>query len=137
MASNREDDKRSLIECLDLIEKRLEEILTRKELFRKEFLEDLPGPWEEVRHHFDVARKHILADQIDWVYLENVGLTSSALAWKRNLLKKAARLGVVRRFLSMADSFLGSLCGGLAVVEFIKEYKEFVESCIKVNRAME
>ncbi len=61
----------------------------------------------------------------------------TALIWKRDLLKKAKKLGVLRRFLDMANSFLGSLSGGLPVVEFIKEYKDMVEASLKIVRSVE
>jgi len=130
---NHDRDKLVLVECLDLTEKQLRFIVfERKELFRKEFLRYFPGPWDEVEHRFKAARTQIKADDVDWVYLEGVGLTKTTAAWKRDLMREAAKHGVIGRFLDLANSFLGSLSGGLPVVEFIKEYKDCVEGCLKI-----
>lgn len=127
-----------LIECLDIIEKQLHQIVfDLQDRFRQESRENFPGPWPEVERRFKIARRQIESDEIDWHYVEGVGLTRSVLIWKRNLLKKAPKTGVLRRFLDIANSILGSLSGGLPVVEFIKEYKDMVEACLKIVRSIE
>lgn len=135
MADERSADKANLIACLDLTEARLSLVVhgDKKEL-RAEFRGDFPGPWNEVRERFELARKQIRNDEVDWHYVEGVGLTKSALIWKRSLLEKAVKVGPLRRFLSMANSFLGSLSGPLPIVDFIKEYKEMVEASLKIIR---
>ena len=139
MLDERQHDKDLLIECLNMIEEQLRSIIERqREKFRQEFREEFPGPlWEEVGRRFAAARRNIEKDEIDWRYVEGVGLTSSALIWKTNLIRKAQKGGVLRRFLDMANSFLGSLSGGLPVVEFIKEFKEMVEASLKIVRSIE
>jgi|SRR4051812_7397227 hypothetical protein len=128
-----EEDKQSLIDCLHLIESQLRHIVfDLKGLFWPEFTESFPGPWKEVAHRFALAKKQIETDDINWEYVEGVGLTGPTLAWKRDLMAKAAKRGFIGRFLKFANSFLGSLAKGLPVVEFIKEYKEMVEGCIAV-----
>src|SRR4051794_2957043 len=102
-----------LTECLIIIETQLQIIVGRKELFRKEFLQYLPGPWQEVERHFAGARKRIENDDIDWQYVEGVGLLGNNLAWKRDILKEAAKEGIMGRFLKLANTFLGSLSGGV------------------------
>ena len=135
MPNERANDKAALIECLNIIESELQHIVFEmRERFRKEFLEDFPGPWKEVQLRFDTARKQIQDDNLDWHYVEGVGLTKSTLIWKRDLLRKAQRTGVLRRFLDMADSFLGSLSDGLPIIEFIKEYQDMVEASLKIVR---
>jgi len=94
-------------------------------------------PWPEIERHFQVARTQIQKGEIDWRYVEGVGLTSPTVAWKRDIMKEAAKQGVMSRFLKLANSFLGSLSGGLPIVEFIKEFKDFVEACLKLRRVYE
>jgi hypothetical protein len=138
MADERESDKMALVECLNIIEEQLNYIVFhRGDLFRQEFRENFPGPWEEVVKRFQIARMQIENDEIDWRYVEGVGLTRSTLLWKRDLLRKARQTGVLRRFLDMANSFLGSLSGGPPIVEFIKEYKDMVEASLRIVRSVE
>ena len=138
MPDDRSDDKQNLIACLNLIETELRRIVfDQRERFRIEFRDDFPGPWMEVQRRFDLVRTQIRNDDLDWHYVEGVGLTKSDLVWKRSLLEKAARMGVLRRFLSMANTFLGSLSGALPIIEFIKEYKEMVEASLKIVRSFE
>lgn len=138
VADERKSDRLNLIACLDLVELQLHRIVfEQKDRFRNEFVEDFPGPWDEVKRRFEAAREQIRSDELDWRYVEGVGLTKSHLLWKRKLLEKAGRLGVLRRFLSMANSFLGSLVGALPVLEFVKEYKEMVEASLKIVRSVE
>jgi hypothetical protein len=134
----RAEDKKLLIECLKMIEEQLQFIVFHlPEKFRQEFRQEFPGPWEEVQRRFASARDQIEKDEIDWQYVEGVGLTSSTLKWKSDLLDKARRGGVLRRFLDMANSFLGSLSGALPIVEFIKEYKDMVEASLRIVRSVE
>jgi hypothetical protein len=99
-----------------------------------EFRDDFPGPWEEVQKRFESTRRQIRDDDLDWHYVEGVGLTRSELVWKKTLLEKAARGRVLRRFLNMANSFLGSLTKPLPGVEYIKEFKEMVEATVTTRK---
>ncbi len=79
MPDDRAGDKKLIIECITMIEDQLRHIVfDLRERFRQEFREDFPGPWPEVERRFEVARKQIAEDDIDWHYVEGVGLTSSA-----------------------------------------------------------
>lgn len=133
MPNGREQNQQMLIECLVLIESELRIIVfQRKELFRKEYLKYLPGPWDEVERHFEGARRQIESNNFNWEYVAGVGLVGNNLAWKRDILREAKKGGIIGRFLKLANTFLSSLSGAVPGVEFIKEYKEFVEGCLKV-----
>jgi hypothetical protein len=137
MAVERESDKKAL-KCLNFIEVKLRQIVfDEKEKFRQEFRDDFPGPWNEITQRFAEARKQIENDELDWHYVEGVSLTSSVLIWKRDLLRKAVGTKVPRRILDIVNSFLGSLSGAIPVLEFIKEYKDMVEACLKIVRSIE
>lgn len=139
MSDDRSEDKKKLIECLNLIESQLHVIVfDQKEKFRAEFRDYFPGPsWNEILQRFELARRAIENDDLDWEYVEGVGLTNKNLVWKRDLHREAKRMGILRRFLAMANSFLGSLGGALPMLEFIKEYKDMVEASLKIVRSIE
>lgn len=127
------EDKTALIECLTLIERELYVVVfERKDLFRKEFVKYLPGPRPEVEHRLAELRGRIESDDLDWEYFEGAGLADLSVKWKRDLIREAANHGVVSRFLHLANVFLGSLAGGLPGAEFVKEYKDFIEGCLKI-----
>ena len=93
MPNGRKQDKEILIECLTLIEGELQIIIATKKLFRQEFVEDIPGPWDEVQETFRrEARRQIENDSIDWQYVEGAGLVGRNLAWEtKHHLAKAAK----------------------------------------------
>jgi hypothetical protein len=102
--------------------------------FRREFQEFFPGPWEEVAASFDKSRQMLASDELDWEYVEGIGLTGRMLDWKRRFLDETVREGGISRFLKVANSFLGSLSKVLLPLEAVKEYKEFVEAALKYLR---
>jgi hypothetical protein len=127
-------DFQTLINLLTVVEEQLKIVVhERKDLFRKEFLEYLPGPWAEVERHFAQARQQIENGNLEWEYVESVGLTGDALLWKEKILRESVRQKIVGRILKVANGFLGSLLKGLPMAEFIKEYKDFVEGCMKLE----
>jgi hypothetical protein len=78
MPNEREPDHIMLIECLVLIEDQLRFIVfERKELFRQEYLEYLPGPWDEVQRHFEGARKQIGSVDFNWDYVAGVAWSAT------------------------------------------------------------
>jgi hypothetical protein len=132
--AEKKNDMKVLVDLLTLIEQQLHVLVhDRQHFFRKEFRQYLPGPWPEVARHFSKARQLIEDGQLEWEYVEGVGLTGDTLLWKQNILKESIRQKVFGRFLKVANSFLGSLLKGLPIVEFIKEYKDFVEGCLKMR----
>jgi hypothetical protein len=127
-------DFQTLINLLTVVEEQLKIVVhERKDLFRKEFLEYLPGPWTEVERHFAQARQQIENGNLEWEYVEGVGLTGNALLWKEKILRESVRQKIVGRILKLANGFLGSLLKGVPMAEFIKEYKDFVEGCMKLE----
>ena len=75
MPDARSGDKDNLIACLNLIESQLRQIVFElRDRFREEFRDSFPGPWEEVQRRFELARKQIRNDELDWHYVEGVGL---------------------------------------------------------------
>src|ERR1035437_1364873 len=131
-------DKKVLIAMLTSIEEQLRIlVLERPKQFRKDYLELLPGPWLEVQRRLETARKQIHDDQIDWQYVEGVGLTSKTALWKQKILTKSIRSGVWGRILKVCNAILGSLSGALPILEFVKEYKDCVEGCLRIIRSPE
>jgi hypothetical protein len=132
--AEKKEDMKALVNLLTLIEQQLKILVhERQNLFRKEFRQYLPGPWADVERHFAEARRLIENDQLKWEYVEGAGLTGNTLLWKQNILKESVRQKVFGRFLKVANGLLGSLLQGLPIVEFIKEYKDFVEGCLKMR----
>jgi hypothetical protein len=142
MANERHaDDKKILIEVLVTIEKRLHIIVFEadrdadgKSRFRREFTRMLPGPWPEVEHAFLSARNIIEKNQLNWEYVEGIGMTGNMLRWKQALLDESVREGTVGRFLKFANAILGSLTKVVPPLEIVKEYKECVEGAMKYFR---
>lgn len=137
----REQDKKELIEILTTIEHRLDFIVSKamadrhaQRGFRKEFMEFFPGPWGEVEHNFRLARSMIERDDVDWKYIEGLGMAGPTLRWKKRMLVESVRQGVVSRFFKVANSILGSLSKAVPPLEFVKEYKEMVEAAMKYVR---
>lgn len=135
------EDKKILIEMLITIEKRLYLIVFEgrqasagKSPFRKEFIRMLPGPWKEVEHTFLRARNMIERDEVNWEYVEGIGMTGNMLRWKKTLLDESVREGTVGRFLKFANAILGSLAKVIPPLEIVKEYKECVEGAQKYFR---
>ena len=129
------EDIRVLVEILKTIESQLEKlVLHSPRKFRKEFAKLLPGPWKEVTRRFELARQQIAGTNVDWAYIEGVGLTSTSAKWKQDVLDAAVKTGVWSRILKVCNAILGSLSGAIPAVEFIKEYKDCVEACLRVIR---
>lgn len=133
---NRDTDKRILISILVDIEKGLVRIIAvpidaaRRGRFLKGFAELIPGPWDEVARSFNQARAPIEKEDLDWQYVEGIGLTGRMLEWKRSMLDRVIQHGGIRRILKIANSLLGSLSGAIPVLEIAKEYKENIEAAM-------
>ncbi len=143
-----------LIEILDIIERQLGLILEqRKKLFRSEYIEQFPGPWDEVSERLDGAKNEIRGEinklhatdmgKGDYVYeeglgmvprLEEVGMLGHSLNLKWNMLKLSVQHKTRGRFLKLANSILGSLAKVIPGLDFVKEYKEHLEAAIKWHR---
>lgn len=135
------EDKLILVEILVTIEKRLHFIvsegtspLSGKSPFRKEFIELLPGPWDEVAAHFKRSREMIEKDELNWQYVEGLGLGGKVLKWKKQMFDETVREGVIGRFLKVANILLESLSMAIPPLELVHEYKEFVEAALKYGR---
>lgn len=90
---NREEDKRTLVAILTLIENRLRVIVFepehlgyREQLLRQEFIKIIREPWGQVQATFQRSRQMIEKDEIKWEYVEGVGMTGDWLKWKKRLL---------------------------------------------------
>lgn len=134
------ENQRLLIEVLLTIEKRLYIIVVGKgdeiggRRFRKEFEHILMEPWPQVRDAFQSARSMIEREQLNWKYVEGVGMTGNWLRWKKRLLDESVKEGAVGRFLKLANAILGSLAKVIPPLEIVKEYKECVEAAQKYFR---
>lgn len=136
-----QEDKEILLAMLVTIEKRLYAIVSApteqplgKPRFRKEFVQMFPGPWQVVEGSFRRARDMIERDDVNWEYVEGVGMTGPMLRWKKQFLDETVRQGVVGRFLKVANSILGSLSKAVPPLEIVKEYKEHVEAAMRYVR---
>jgi hypothetical protein len=110
------EDKKLLIDMLVTIEKRLYVIVfaavesaAGKSGFRAEFVRMLPEPWREVEHAFVSARNMIEKEELNWEYVEGIGMTGHWLRWKKGMLDESVKEGTVGRFLKFANAILGSL----------------------------
>jgi len=129
----RDDDKKKLDDMLRIIHDELERLVTKQlDLFRQELKEHFPGPWPIIADRIERARDGL--KDLDWVYVEGVGLIGRELAFKYDLLKyevtdgKGTLYGLFKR----ANSILGTLSKIplLGFLETVKEYKEQVECSI-------
>lgn len=135
-------DKVILIEILVTMERQLFLIvsqpsdakLVKRSRFRKEFASFFPGPWRQVAGSFERARTMIQKDEVDWQYIEGVGMTGDWLRWKKRFFDETVKEGGVSRFLKVANSILGSLAKAIAPLEIVKEYKENVEAALRYGR---
>ena len=134
---NRENDKKILVEILINIEGRLSFIVHHrpnvpgKPQFRREFMEFFPGPWDQVAAHFKLSRAMIERGDINWEYVEGIGMTGRMLEWKKRFFDETLKQGVNSRFFDIANSILGSLSKAIPPLEAVKEYKEHVEAAMK------
>jgi hypothetical protein len=127
-------DKAVLITIIVDIREQLKTIVfERKRLFRTEFRDYFPGPWEEVDGLLSRATNALERDDFNWEYVEGAGLVRDSLKFKRNMLTAAIKQGVVARTLKIINSILGSLATVFPFLEAVKEYKEHVEAAIAVQ----
>jgi hypothetical protein len=135
---DREQDKKVLVEILVKMEDRLGLIVAQAPLeqsgisgFRIEFRAFFPGPWDQVVGHFRRSREMIQKDEVDWQYVEGLGMTGRMLEWKKRFFDETVRQGVTSRFLKVSNSILGSLSKAIPPLELVKEYKEHVEAAMR------
>jgi hypothetical protein len=134
---NREKDKKILLEILINIEGRLSLIVHQtadmrgRPQFRREFIEFFPGPWDQVAAHFGRSRQMIEKDEVNWEYIEGLGMAGRMLEWKKRFFDETLKQGVTGRFFDVSNSILGSLSKAIPPLEAVKEYKEHVEAGMK------
>jgi hypothetical protein len=134
------EDQKLLIEMLFTIEKRLYIIVFAhgdepgSQRFRKEFRQIVTEPWPQVENAFRDARNMIEREQLNWEYVEGIGMTGNWLRWKKRLLDESVKEGTVGRFLKFANAILGSLSKVIPPLEIVKEYKECIEGAQKYFR---
>jgi len=136
--TQREKDKRILVEMLVIVEDRLYRVVVElshaapqsKLKFRNEYAQFFPGPWEEIKTRFDQSRQIVQGDDLDWQYVEGIGLTGKMLEWKKRFLDQVVEEGGTTRFLKVANSLLGSLSTVIPPLEAVREYKEHVEAAM-------
>jgi hypothetical protein len=134
------EDQKLLIEMLFTIEKRLYIIVFEQageagsQRFRKEFRQIVAEPWPQVQRAFQSARNMIESEQLNWEYVEGIGMTGDWLKWKKRLLDESVKEGTAGRFLKFANAILGSLARVIPPLEIVKEYKECVEGAMKYFR---
>ncbi|HXP71645.1 MAG TPA: hypothetical protein VOA88_20390 [Candidatus Dormibacteraeota bacterium] len=137
---SREKDKKILIEILINMEGRLSLIVHQRPdvpgmpHFRREFMEFFPGPWDQVAAHFKLSRAMIEKDEVDWEYVEGIGMTGKTLEWKKRFFDETLRQDVTSRFFEVSNSILGSLSKAIPPLEAVKEYKEHVEAAMRYPR---
>ncbi len=89
---------------------------------------------KQVSRGFLSARNMIERDEVNWEYVEGIGMTGNMLRWKKAMLDESVREGTVGRFLKFANAILGSLAKVIPPLEIVKEYKECVEGATKYFR---
>jgi hypothetical protein len=130
-------DRRIIVAMLTKIEKHLGVLVRQlgqpdsEERFRKDLVEYFPGPWHEVEKRFREARRAVQKSNMEWKYLEGIGMTGEMLGWKNRFLDETLEHGGVRRFFKVAISIVGSLSQVYPVLEIVKEYKEIAEAAIR------
>jgi len=124
---NREKDKKILREILINMEGRLSLIVHHQldvagmPQFRREFVQFFPGPWDQITAHFTLSRAMIEKDEINWEYVEGIGMTGKMLEWKKRFFDETLRQGVTSRFFEISNSILGSLSKAIPPLEAVKE----------------
>jgi len=137
---NRTKDKKALLEILINMEGKLSLIVHQMPnepgmpQFRREFIEFFPGPWDQVAAHFTLSRTMIEKDEINWEYVEGIGMTGKMLEWKKRFFDETLRQNATTRFLEVSNSILGSLSNAIPPLEAVKEYKEIVEAAMRYPR---
>jgi hypothetical protein len=131
------EDRKIILAMLESIEAHLHALVQQlgkpdsDERFRREFAGYFPGPWEEIKERFRDAKTAIQKSNIEYRYVEGVGMTGEMLAWKNGFLSDTMKFGGVRRFFKVANSIIGSLAAIFPPLEAVKEYKEIVEAAIR------
>jgi len=90
-----------------------------------------PGPWAIIEDNIEKAREKL--EDVDWEYVEGVGLSRVQLRWKRDQLKDEVQRGTLGGFLNRANTALKSFVKIplLSFLEAVIEYKENVEASIE------
>ena len=129
----KQEDRQIMDEILRIIRDELRALVTERvdDLFRTEFKSFYPGPWAIIEDDIEKAREKL--EDLDWEYVEGVGLRRVQLRWKRDQLKEEAERGTLGGFLKRADTALKSFAKIplLSFLEAVIEYKENVEASIE------
>jgi hypothetical protein len=126
----RKDDEQKIDSILTIIRDELEKIVRNQpELFRSGLLAYLSDLWPDIADRIERARDKVA--EVDWTYVEGVGLVGRALAAKLGLLNEELKEGGrLEAFFKRANSLLGSLAEIIPILHGVKEYKEHVECSI-------
>jgi hypothetical protein len=128
LAAERRHDAQILVTIIQDIGEQLRIIVfNRRELFRGEYRQYFPGPWQDVEGRLNRASHELEAMQPDDLhrqYIEGAGLVRDSLQFKRNMLTESIKQGVITRLLKIINSILGSLTAVFGFLEAVKEYKE-------------
>ncbi|MGA2590389.1 MAG: hypothetical protein ABSH32_10770 [Bryobacteraceae bacterium] len=134
--ANFDQEKNMIVGILQFTEKLPDHLIerlpaTEKELFRK--------TWDEqVKVQFAEVVSQIQSVQAEgsplWTGIARAGLTGPSLDLKKHLLASAASEGLLRRFLRILNSWLGSLADAIPGVHPVKELKELLEEFLQECR---
>ncbi len=127
----REQDKEMLVEMLNWVENDLYVVVVkRKDLLHDDFRGLFPGPWKDIQGRLEESRQIIEHNDVQWEYVEGVGLTGESLKFKHGVYGQARKQGLLSRIFKVINSFLGSLSKAIPILEPVKEYKENVEAAM-------
>jgi hypothetical protein len=123
------EDKNAIIGILQFTEKLLAHLI--RHLPPEEQPRFLAAWQQEVKARLDDVIGQILAIQSEsspqWTRIVNAGLSGPSLDLKRHLLASSAEDGLLKRFLRILNSWLGSLADAIPGAHPIKELKELLE----------
>jgi hypothetical protein len=121
-----------LIEMLKWAEDDLYVVVFKKKHFlHADFQSLFPGPWKDIQGRLQQARHMVQHNNVRWKYVEGVGLTGESLKFKHGVYAQARTHGLLSRIFKVINSFLGSLSGGIPILEPVKEYKENLEAAME------
>ena len=130
-----QEDRASIIGILTFTRALLDILITRiPQGERRRFT----AAWQQqIRASLDVVIARVEALEAEdsplWTRLVEAGLSGPSLELKRHLLASALGGGLLRRFLRLLNSFLGSLAKAIPGVHGVKELKELLEEFLPVE----